>query len=103
MLQKAQALIQTAPVLRETALAAQDRQVVRTSASANTASSKPTITATASDVKSGELAGTAKPPAPGRLGKSGPDDTHFVDAAIQLQPAPLAALVGFVVLGALWA
>lgn len=44
------------------------------------------ITATASNIVSGSLAGTAPAPGPNQPGKVGPDDTHFVSAALHTAP-----------------
>ncbi|WFD08286.1 hypothetical protein MVES1_003658 [Malassezia vespertilionis] len=50
------------------------------------------ITATASDITKGELAGTAAAPGPNMSGKTGPSDAHFVDSAARAAPAVLVAL-----------
>ncbi|SHO77515.1 Hypothetical protein MSYG_1855 [Malassezia sympodialis ATCC 42132] len=43
--------------------------------------SGPSITATASNPQTGDLAGTAVAPNPNGEGRTGPDDTHFVSGA----------------------
>ncbi|KOS14881.1 hypothetical protein Malapachy_0706 [Malassezia pachydermatis] len=58
-----------------------------TSSSANaTSATSVSITATASNIVSGSLAGTAPAPGPNQPGKVGPDDTHFVSAALHTSP-----------------
>lgn len=49
---------------------------------ASNSTSSASITATASNVKEGPLAGTAKAPLPNHSGKTGPDDHYFVDGAM---------------------
>lgn len=58
----------------------------QSNAAPSDSSSSNAITKTAANAKEGVLAGTAIAPGPNHLGKTGPDDQHFVDAVHAVRP-----------------
>lgn len=65
----------------------------QSNAASSDSSSSNAITKTAANAKEGALAGTAIAPGPNHLGKTGPDDQHFVDAVDAVRPDWLATVL----------